>query len=104
MGQLTTWQKQAWANKLTKGFNTTNVEREFNYTYAELAEAYEAYRKDTGHIGEELADTLIFVLSLAEMLHIDLETAVTSKMAINEQRTYKKQNGHHIQISIKEQP
>jgi NTP pyrophosphatase (non-canonical NTP hydrolase) len=104
MGQLAIWQQRAWANKVAKGFNTTNVEREFNYTYAELAEAYEAYRKDTGKVAEELADTMIFILSLAKMLHVDLESAVNAKLATNEQRTYEKQNGHHIKTPIKEKP
>ena len=38
-------QKEVWKNKLEKGFNTTNVEKEFCLLYGEVAEAYEAYRK-----------------------------------------------------------
>ncbi|HSX43080.1 MAG TPA: hypothetical protein VLF59_03255 [Candidatus Saccharimonadales bacterium] len=97
MGQISEIQKRIWQNKLAKGFNTTNVEREFNYTYAELAEAYDAYRKGTGTVGEELADTAIFILSLAEMQGIDLEAEIAAKLAKNEQRIYVAHNGHHIQ-------
>lgn len=97
MGQLTDWQERIWRNKLAKGFNTTNVEREFNYTYAELAEAYESYRKEKGDLDEELADVLIFVLSLAKMNDLDLEKAVIDKMTKNENRQYIEKNGHHVQ-------
>ncbi len=91
---------QIWANKQAKGFNTTDIEKEFNYTYAELAEAYEAQRKDTGEVGEELADVIIFTLSLAKMLGVeDLEGEITRKMAMNESRSYKAVGGHHIQLT-----
>jgi len=96
MGQLTEWQERNWKNKLAKGFNTTDIEREFNYTYAELAEAYESLRKDKGDVGEELADVLLFVLSLAKMTGSDLEREVEAKMLKNEKRQYIEQNGHHI--------
>ena len=36
----------------------------------------------------ELADVAIFTLGLAEMLDIDLESAILKKMAINEKRVY----------------
>lgn len=97
MSQLTDWQERIWHNKLAKGFNTDNLEKEFNYTYAELAEAYEAYRKSKDDLDEELADVFIFVLSLAKMTGVDLEKAIESKLDKNEKRTYIKTNGHHIQ-------
>ncbi len=85
-----------WANKQAKGFNTTDIEREFNFTYGELAEAYESYRKDKGDIDEELADVVIYVLSLARMQGIDLEAALLKKMDKNERREYTKVNGRHV--------
>jgi len=100
MGQIADLQKRIWQNKLAKGFNTTNVDREFNYTYVELAEAYESYRKEKGDVGEELADTAIFVISLAEMLGVDLEKEMLAKMDTNEKREYIEQNGHHIKKGI----
>lgn len=96
MSQIKELQKRAWANKVAKGFNTTSVDKEFNYTYAELAEAYDSYRKEKGDEGEELADTAIFLMGLAEMLGVDLEEEILKKMEKNEAREYREVNGHHI--------
>lgn len=96
MGQIREFQKKVWRNKLNKGFNTTNIDREFNYTYAELAEAYDAFRKQRGGVGEELADTAIFLMGLSEMLGVDLEKEVLAKLEKNESRSYIEINGHHI--------
>ena len=38
-------QKQIWQNKINKGFNTTDVNKEFCLLYGEVSESYEAYRK-----------------------------------------------------------
>ena len=89
-------QSQVWANKLAKGFNTTDIEKEFNLTYAELAEAYEAYRKQLGNVGEELADVLIYLLSLAKMFNVDLEKEVLAKVEVNRKREYKAVGAHKI--------
>jgi NTP pyrophosphatase (non-canonical NTP hydrolase) len=63
-----------------------------------LAEAYEAYRKQKPDVGEELADVMIYVLCLAKMLNVDLETEVQAKIAKNVARTYAKlPNGYHVQ-------
>jgi NTP pyrophosphatase (non-canonical NTP hydrolase) len=102
MGEIKNLQDRVWANKVSHGFNTTNVEREFNYTYAELAEAYEAYKKGESSIGEELADVALFVMSLAQMLGIDLEKELTLKAEMNEKRRYKELNGHHVHIKENE--
>lgn len=100
MVDLKQLQEQIWANKLAKGFSTTNVEIEFNLTYAELAEAYEAYRKQKPDVGEELADVMIYVLCLAKMLNVDLETEVQAKIAKNAARTYDKlPNGYHVRTA-----
>ena len=39
-------------------------------------------------LAEELADTMIRLIELAECLDIDLETAVLAKMAVNRERPY----------------
>ena len=96
MGEIKQQQERVWANKISHGFNTTNVEREFNYTYAELSEAYEAFKKDETTVGEELADVVMFVMSLAQMLNIDLETELALKADKNEARKYIERNGHHV--------
>jgi NTP pyrophosphatase (non-canonical NTP hydrolase) len=89
-------QAEIWQNKLNKGFDTTNVEKEFNLTYAELSEAYESYRKQRGDVGEELADVLIFLLSLSKMLDVDLEQSLKAKIAKNKARIYKTVGGHKV--------
>lgn len=96
MASITEISERAWQNKLAKGFNVTNVEREFNYTYAELAEAYDAYRKGKPDLGAELADVTIYIMSLARMLGVDLEAELGAKLEANEARSYIKHNDHHI--------
>lgn len=83
------YQKRAYENKVTHGFNVTNVEKEFLFLYGEVAEAFEAY-KQSGAIGEELADVAIYLFGLAEMLEIDLDQEIQLKMAVNEKRVYEK--------------
>jgi hypothetical protein len=81
-------QSAAWANKLAKGFNVTDVPLEFSLLYGEVAEAFDAWRKQ-GDVGAELADVLIFLVSVAEMTGVDLETATAEKLAQNAARQYR---------------
>ena len=83
-------QKLAWANKLAKGFNTTDVPLEFCLLNGEMAEAFDAWRKGRRDVAEELADTAIFLLGLAEMIGADLQGAVEAKLAGNEARVYQR--------------
>jgi len=83
-------QKLAWENKLAKGFNTTDVPLEFCLLSGEVAEAFDAWRKGRPQVAEELADTAIFLLSLAEMIGADLQEAVEAKLAANEARVYRR--------------
>ncbi len=53
-------QKDVYQNKLDKGFNVTDVNKEFCLTYGEMAEAYEAWRKKKDDVGEEIADVVIY--------------------------------------------
>jgi MazG-like family len=92
-------QRAVYANKVAKDFNVTDVPLEFCYLSGEVAEAFEAYRKDLATIGEELADIAIYLLGLAEILHIDLESAIDAKMAKNAARTYHKVNGKDVRVS-----
>lgn len=39
-------QKDIYKNKLNKGFNVTDINKEFCLTYGEMAEAYEAWKKN----------------------------------------------------------
>ena len=38
-------QKEIYEHKLNRGFNTTDIEKEFCLLYGEVGEAYDAYRK-----------------------------------------------------------
>ncbi len=91
-------QKQIWQNKLDKGFNTENVDKEFCFAYGELGEAYNAYRKGLEDLGDELADVAIYLYALSEMLGFDLDNEVTKKLAKNKARKYEKKNGVLLKI------
>ena len=86
-------QKEVFQNKINKGFNTTDINMEFCYTYGELGEAYSAWLKKKDDLGEELADVVIFTMGIAEMLGINLEEEITNKVEKNKKRVYKKVNG-----------
>jgi len=89
-------QEEVWNNKTSKGFNTTDVNLEFCFTFDELAEAFRAYRKKLPDLGEEFADVLLYLLSLTKMLNIDLEEEVSKKLEKNKNREYKKVDGVNV--------
>ena len=91
-------QKEIFQNKINKGFNTTDVNKEFCFLYGEVAEAYDAYRKGKSDLGDELADVAIYLLGLSEMLGKDLEDETKHKMGINKNREYKEINGRMVRI------
>jgi len=98
MVDLQKLQKQVYANKLAKGFNVTDIYMEFCYTYGELNEAREAYLKKKDNVGEELADVVVYLLGLAEILGINLEEELLKKIAINEKRQYVCENGVLVKV------
>lgn len=81
-------QARAWANKVAKGFNTTDVPMEFCLLNEEIGEAFSAWRKGQAGFAGELADIAIFLLGLAQMTGVDLEAEITAKLALNEARAY----------------
>ena len=91
--ELKEMQQKVYENKLKHGFNVSNVELEFCLLEGELSEAFEAYIKKHDNLGEELADTAIYLMGLSEILGIDLQAEVEKKMKINESREYVKVNG-----------
>ena len=91
-------QKQIWQNKINKGFNTTDVNKEFCLLYGEVSEAYEAWLKKKDDLNEELADIAIYLLSLSEMLGYDLFDEIIKKVSINEKRIYKNIDGVNVRI------
>ena len=86
-------QKAVYKNKLEKGFNTTDINKEFCLLYGEVAEAYDAWRKKKTDVGEELADIAIYLMGLSEMLGIDLTSEIENKMEINQNRKYINSDG-----------
>lgn len=92
-------QKEIWQNKVDKGFNIIDVNKEFCLLYGEVGEAYDAYRKKKDDLGEELADIAIYLLGLSEMLGIDLEDEIINKVKKNRKRVYKNINGVNVRIS-----
>ena len=92
-------QKKIYQNKVNKGFNTTDIAKEFCLLYGEVGEAYEAYRKKKPDLNEELADIAIYLLGISEILGFDLEKEIENKVAINEKRVYKKINGVTVKAS-----
>ena len=92
-------QKKIYQNKVNKGFNTTDIAKEFCLLYGEVGEAYEAYRKKKPDLNEELADIAIYLLVISEILGFDLEKEIENKVAINEKRVYKKINGVTVKVS-----
>lgn len=92
-------QKEVWQNKVDKGFNLTDVNKEFCLLYGEVSEAYEANKKKKEDLGEELADIAIYLLSLSEMLGFDLEDEILNKMKKNKKRIYKEIDGVNVRIS-----
>ena len=91
-------QKKVYANKLRNNWNVTDIAMEFCLTYEELSEAYKAYYTNKEDLGEELADVVIYLLGLSEILGIDLEKEILSKVEKNSKRTYKKVDGEIIKI------
>jgi hypothetical protein len=91
----------AWDNKITKGFNTTDVPLEFCLLQGEITEAFQAGRRSQDDLGEELADVALYLLSIAEMNGIDLQAEVEQKIRKNKARVYKRDevSGTMVRVS-----
>jgi len=90
---ITEAQKQVYENKVAKGFKVSDVSQEFCLLYGEVSEAYDAWLKKKGDIGEELADVAIFLLGLAEIVGVSLEDEIEKKILKNKKRKYEVKNG-----------
>lgn len=99
MVELKKLQEEVIKNKVNKGFNIKDLNFEFLLAYGELAEAFNAYQNKEEDLGEELADVVIYILGIAEMLDIDLEVELLKKIEKNKRRKYiKKEDGKWIKI------
>ena len=92
-------QQEIYQNKADKNWNISNIETELCLMQGEIAEFYEAYRKRLPNIGEELADVAIYLLGIAEILHLDLEKEIEGKMRVNRRRQYTQIDGVSTRIS-----
>ena len=92
-------QKEVYQNKINHGFNVTDLNMEFCLAYGELGEAYMAWLKEKDDLGEELADVVIFLMGISEILNINLEKEIQNKIKKNAKRKYKIING----VPIKEE-
>ena len=88
--EITEAQRLTWDNKLSKGFNISDVAFEFGLLVAEVGEAFTSWRKRQSDLGEELADVAIFVMSIAEMCGVDLDAEVVEKITKNATRSYER--------------
>ena len=61
---------------------------EFCLLYGEVGEAYDAWRKKKDDLGSELADVVIYLMGLSELLGFSLEDEINEKLNINEHRKY----------------
>jgi NTP pyrophosphatase (non-canonical NTP hydrolase) len=95
-------QKMAWDNKITKGFNTTDVPLEFCLLQGEITEAFQAWRGRQDDLGEELADVALYLLSIAEMNGIDLQAEVELKIRKNEARVYERDGTSGAMVRVSE--
>ena len=98
MIDLAELQKRVYQNKIAKGFNVTDIYKEFCYIHGELSEACEAYMQNKNDLGEELADVVLYLLGLSEILGIDLEKEMLNKIEKNEKRQYIQKGGINIRI------
>ena len=92
-------QEEIMNNKVSKGFNTTDIPLEFMLLTGEVSEAFDAWRKKKSDLGEEIADVMIYLFGLSKMLDINLEDELVAKIDKNRERKYVRKNG----ILVKEE-
>ncbi len=93
-------QKLVIENKRRKGFNLTDVPLELCLLQNEIAEFFQSWRRKAPDVGEELADVAVYVLSLAEMVGVDLESEIRQKVDKNAQRVYVEDNGVMVKAGV----
>lgn len=92
MTDLTTreLQQAIMTHKHKRGFNTTDMPLEICLLQAEVSEFFDAWRKQEEGQGAELADIAIYLLSIAEMIGVDLGEEILQKVAVNAGRRYER--------------
>lgn len=79
-------QQQVWNNKVLKGFNTFEAPLVFGMLHETAATAFTAWRKNEDRLGEELADVVLYVTSIAEITGLDTEQEIKTKVDKNDAR------------------
>jgi NTP pyrophosphatase (non-canonical NTP hydrolase) len=84
--------------EIDRGFSHQNVTQKCLLLGEEVGELFKAVRKQerlgidaeakVGSVGEELADILIYVCSIANRLQIDLAEALAAKEEVNKKRVW----------------
>jgi len=82
-------EKEILDNKIANNFPTNDLIHEFKLLKEEVIEAEEVLNNPS-QLGKELADIVIFVISVSKIQKIDLEREILSKIKYNKKRTYKK--------------
>src|SRR4030042_6508519 len=92
MKDLKELQKEVHRNARDHGFwtNSHNIGEKIALIHSEISEALEAYRQSQplSSVAEELADTVIRILDLAEYLGMDIQSAIEEKHKINMNRLF----------------
>jgi len=81
--QMKELQKEILENKRRHNFPIGDIQHEFLRFYMELGEAYDAYCEGLDSFGEELADSTIFLMGIAEMRDINLEAVILKRQSEN---------------------
>ncbi len=80
--------------KWMHGFNVSDVSTDLEYLRGEVDEVAEAIENgDSYEVVKELADVAIYCYGMAQMLGMDLDSAIGSKMVYNLQRHYGGEKG-----------
>lgn len=97
-------QKAVYDNKVAHNFNVTDLNLEFCLLYEEVSEAYRAnLRGAKADFAEELADVAIYLLGIAEITGVDLESEILRKMEKNRKRVYRPlENGTLVKVEDSE--
>ena len=75
-------------NKINNHFPTDDLGHEFELLVKEVVEAEEVLN-DPSKLGKELADIVIFAMSIARIVKVDLEQEIVDKVEYIKTRTYK---------------
>ena len=74
-------QSKLYQNRIDKGYNNVDIDREFCSLYSKVTSAYKSYRKGKDKVGNDFAEIVLSILNLSEMLDQDLEESMLKKIS-----------------------